>query len=77
MRISAFEAAYGEYYKRHSGPEHTMLDPAPRAAVWKNRGCIAFGSSTKECGIITDTSHTDARILEVRALASVAPPSKP
>ena len=36
-----------------------MLDPAPRMAVWKENGCIAFGSSVRECGIVTDIArHT-------------------
>ena len=57
--VAEFVEAYGAYFRAHATPEHTMLDPAPRAGVWQNRGCIAFGSTRKECGIIADIArHT-------------------
>lgn len=57
--VDAFVRAYGEYFREHASPAQTMLDPAPRAAVWLNKGCIAFGSSQQECEIIADIArHT-------------------
>ena len=36
-----------------------MLDPTPRTGIWRERGSIAFGSSVKECNIISDIArHT-------------------
>lgn len=57
--ITDYAGAYQEYYREHAHPEHTMLDPSPRVAVWKDHGCLAFGSSESECRIVTDIArHT-------------------
>jgi rhamnose utilization protein RhaD (predicted bifunctional aldolase and dehydrogenase)/NAD(P)-dependent dehydrogenase (short-subunit alcohol dehydrogenase family) len=57
--LRAFERDYREYFKEHSGAEHTCLDPAPRYAIWKNKGCIVFAANHKRAGIISDISdHT-------------------
>ena len=54
-----FADDYRAYYKRFADKDMTMLDPAPRWGVWKNAGTLAFGSSLKQCKIITDlTRHT-------------------
>ena len=62
--IDAFAAEYRGYYTAHASPEHTMLDPAPRAAVWKGRGTIAFGDSAKECAIIADIARHTRRAVQ-------------
>jgi len=57
--VEAFVDDYKKYFKQHNDGTLTMLDPAPRWAVWKNVGTLAFGSTQKECDIITDiTRHT-------------------
>lgn len=57
--ISAFADDYRSYFKQHATPELHILDQAPRMAIWKNCGAIAFGNTLKECGIIADISrHT-------------------
>ena len=57
--VAEFARAYAAYYEAHKTEGLHMLDPAPRMAVWKENGCIAFGSSVKECGIVTDIArHT-------------------
>ena len=57
--VAQFAKDYHAYFKRHSSKDMTMLDSAPRWGVWKNVGTLAFGSSLKECKIITDlTRHT-------------------
>jgi rhamnose utilization protein RhaD (predicted bifunctional aldolase and dehydrogenase)/NAD(P)-dependent dehydrogenase (short-subunit alcohol dehydrogenase family) len=57
--VADFAAAYREYFQNHNQSGLTILDTAPRAGVWKGQGCIAFGSSLKECGIISDIAqHT-------------------
>ncbi|MCJ8330740.1 MAG: bifunctional aldolase/short-chain dehydrogenase [Lentisphaeria bacterium] len=57
--IQNFADEYAAYFKTHDDGTLTMLDPAPRWAVWKNNGTLSFGSTKKECDIITDlTRHT-------------------
>lgn len=61
--VARFVSDYQAYFQRHTDGELTMLDPAPRWAVWKSIGTLAFGSSIKECNIITDLNrHTAAAI---------------
>jgi rhamnose utilization protein RhaD (predicted bifunctional aldolase and dehydrogenase)/NAD(P)-dependent dehydrogenase (short-subunit alcohol dehydrogenase family) len=67
--IGAFVADYERYFHEHAGDGHTMLNPAPRAGVWRGRGAIAFGSSVKECGIVADIArHTRWAIQTAEAL---------
>lgn len=57
--VTDYVTAYEAYFEEHRTPELKMLDPAPRAGVWRSHGTIAFGSTPKECGIIRDIArHT-------------------
>ena len=57
--VAAFAKDYAAYYEAHKTEGLQMLDPAPRMSVWKENGCIAFGSSIRECGIVRDIArHT-------------------
>ncbi|MCX2978929.1 bifunctional aldolase/short-chain dehydrogenase [Candidatus Marimicrobium litorale] len=57
--VAEFVEEYKKYYERHSQPHQKILDQAPRYAVWRNSGSIAFGSSVSECTIISDiVRHT-------------------
>ncbi|MFK7978127.1 MAG: SDR family oxidoreductase, partial [Halioglobus sp.] len=57
--IEAFSEQYSAYFEQHATPELQILDQAPRMAIWKNCGSIAFGSSLKECNIVSDIArHT-------------------
>lgn len=57
--VEQYVADYQAYFAANSGPELKILDPAPRVGLWRNVGSIAFGSSAKECGIISDIArHT-------------------
>jgi rhamnose utilization protein RhaD (predicted bifunctional aldolase and dehydrogenase)/NAD(P)-dependent dehydrogenase (short-subunit alcohol dehydrogenase family) len=61
--VTPFAQDYLAYFQRHSREDMTMLDPAPRWGVWKNVGTLAFGSSFKDCKIISDLNrHTAACI---------------
>ena len=55
--VAEFSRAYAAYYEAHKTEGLQMLDPAPRMAVWEENGCIAFGSSVRECVIVTDIAH--------------------
>jgi rhamnose utilization protein RhaD (predicted bifunctional aldolase and dehydrogenase)/NAD(P)-dependent dehydrogenase (short-subunit alcohol dehydrogenase family) len=57
--VEAYVAAYRAYFDRNTHGDQQCLDPAPRWAVWKRQGVIAFGASLSEAGIIADISrHT-------------------
>jgi len=57
--IQQFVDNYVTYFESNCSPEHQMLDPAPRMALWRNTGMLAFGDNVKECSIISDISrHT-------------------
>jgi rhamnose utilization protein RhaD (predicted bifunctional aldolase and dehydrogenase)/NAD(P)-dependent dehydrogenase (short-subunit alcohol dehydrogenase family) len=57
--IDQYVADYKAYYAANSNPRLQILDPAPRVGIWRGAGSIAFGSSVKECNIVTDIArHT-------------------
>ncbi len=57
--VEAFVRDYEAYFEQNAWDGLQMLDPAPRAAIWRENGTLAFGSSLKECGIVSDISrHT-------------------
>ena len=57
--VQTFVGDYGRYYERNSTEGLQMLDPAPRAAIWRKAGAIAFGSNVKECAMVADIArHT-------------------
>lgn len=57
--VEEYTTAYHDYFNRNTDQHQQCLDPAPRWAVWKNTGLLAFGTSLKEAGIIADiTRHT-------------------
>lgn len=57
--VGGFGDAYRAYYDRNKTDDLEILDAAPRAGIWKRSGTLAFGSTAKECGIISDIArHT-------------------
>jgi rhamnose utilization protein RhaD (predicted bifunctional aldolase and dehydrogenase)/NAD(P)-dependent dehydrogenase (short-subunit alcohol dehydrogenase family) len=57
--IDQFAADYRAYFEANNPGDLQILDPAPRVGIWRDAGSIAFGSSEKECNIITDIArHT-------------------
>jgi rhamnose utilization protein RhaD (predicted bifunctional aldolase and dehydrogenase)/NAD(P)-dependent dehydrogenase (short-subunit alcohol dehydrogenase family) len=57
--VEEYAATYQTYFERNANAQQTCLDHAPRWAVWKNQGLVAFGASLKEAGAIADISrHT-------------------
>jgi rhamnose utilization protein RhaD (predicted bifunctional aldolase and dehydrogenase)/NAD(P)-dependent dehydrogenase (short-subunit alcohol dehydrogenase family) len=67
--VAGFGAAYREYFCRHDDGTRTMLDPAPRWAVWPGRGIITFGRTPKDARIVRDIAeHTTAAIQWAEAL---------
>jgi len=51
--LDNYQNAYAKYFNELNSGE-TMLNPAPKWAIWKNRGILTFGASAKEAAIISD-----------------------
>jgi rhamnose utilization protein RhaD (predicted bifunctional aldolase and dehydrogenase)/NAD(P)-dependent dehydrogenase (short-subunit alcohol dehydrogenase family) len=67
--VDAFVNEYGSYFRRHGDPSTTMLDPAPRWAVWPGHGVIAFGGSATDANVVADVAaHTMSVIQWAEAL---------
>lgn len=71
---AAFANAYGKFFDKYNPGTCTMLDPAPRWGVWKNRGVVSFGRTMKEAGIIGDIArHTIQAIQQAEAIGGWKP----
>lgn len=76
--VARFASDYAAYFDAHTDGELTMLDPAPRVGLWQDTGIIAFGDSTKACGIAADIArHTAWAVQTGEALGGwqALPPS--
>jgi rhamnose utilization protein RhaD (predicted bifunctional aldolase and dehydrogenase)/NAD(P)-dependent dehydrogenase (short-subunit alcohol dehydrogenase family) len=57
--IQAYAEEYRAYFERYNPGHLTMLDPAPRYAIWPGQGFLTFGSSIKEMAITAEiVAHT-------------------
>ncbi len=57
--VAAFVEDYRAYFEAHTDGSLTMLDPAPRWAVWPHIGAVSFGTTYKNAHIVADiVSHT-------------------
>lgn len=60
--LKSYAEEYAAYFKRNA-TSHTMLDTAPRFALWAGRGIVSFGDSVKDAGIVHDiATHTAATV---------------
>lgn len=60
--VQAYAGAYAAYFQRHAAGQ-TMLDPAPRFAIWPGCGLVSFGDTIKEADIVADIArHTAATV---------------
>jgi len=72
--VGAFAESYHEYFERHADHSLICLDAAPRWAIWPGHGCISFGRSTKEAGIVADiAAHTRLSVLRAEAMGGWTP----
>ncbi len=57
--ISGFVGEYRKYYEKHASSKQQCLDLAPRWGVLPKQGLLSFGTTVKECSIISDIiDHT-------------------
>ncbi|MFT4887306.1 MAG: rhamnose utilization protein RhaD (predicted bifunctional aldolase and dehydrogenase) [Pseudohongiellaceae bacterium] len=67
--LQAFAHSYRVYFEKHSLAHHQCLDLMPRYGVWKDKGVLYFGGSSKRVQIIKDiTAHTIVAIQTAEAL---------
>jgi rhamnose utilization protein RhaD (predicted bifunctional aldolase and dehydrogenase)/NAD(P)-dependent dehydrogenase (short-subunit alcohol dehydrogenase family) len=60
--LKTYADEYAAYFKRNA-KDQTMLDTAPRFAIWAGRGLVSFGDTVKDAGIVHDiATHTAATV---------------
>ncbi len=74
--VNAYADDYAAYFKRNATTE-TMLDPAPRFALWKGHGIVCFGDTVKDAKIVADiATHTAKTVALGEATGGWAPLSE-
>ncbi|MES2593694.1 MAG: bifunctional aldolase/short-chain dehydrogenase [Verrucomicrobiota bacterium] len=57
--VQKFADDYAAYFTKHANGQ-TMLDAAPRFAIWPNNGVVSFGDTLKDANIVADISESTA-----------------
>ena len=71
--VEQFAQDYAAYFQRNASG-HTMLDAAPRFALWPAKGIVAFGDTVKDASIVADIAeHTAATVQLAEAVGGWQP----
>jgi rhamnose utilization protein RhaD (predicted bifunctional aldolase and dehydrogenase)/NAD(P)-dependent dehydrogenase (short-subunit alcohol dehydrogenase family) len=62
--VERYAQSYRAYFARHDDGSFTSLDPAPRWAVWKDHGVVAFGTSAKAADEVADIARSSVRCFQ-------------
>ncbi|MCW0219699.1 MAG: bifunctional aldolase/short-chain dehydrogenase, partial [Prosthecobacter sp.] len=62
--VKQFADDYAAYFN-HNASGHTMLDAAPRFALWPNKGVVSFGDTLKDAKIVADISESTAATVQL------------
>ncbi len=74
--VQQYADDYAAYFKRNATTE-TMLDPAPRFALWKGNGIVCFGDTVKDANIVADiATHTANTVIVGERTGGWAPLSE-
>lgn len=57
--IQTFADDYTAYFAKYASGQ-TMLDPAPRFAIWPGAGIVSFGDTLKDAKIVADIAESTA-----------------
>ncbi|MFO1482712.1 MAG: bifunctional aldolase/short-chain dehydrogenase [Verrucomicrobiaceae bacterium] len=59
VSVQKFADDYAAYFTKHASGQ-TMLDAAPRFAVWPGNGIVSFGDTLKDAKIVADIAESTA-----------------
>ncbi|MDZ4403226.1 bifunctional aldolase/short-chain dehydrogenase [Prosthecobacter sp.] len=62
--VQKFADDYAAYFNRHAKGQ-TMLDPAPRFAIWPGKGIVSFGDTLKDAKIVADIAESTAATVQL------------
>jgi rhamnose utilization protein RhaD (predicted bifunctional aldolase and dehydrogenase)/NAD(P)-dependent dehydrogenase (short-subunit alcohol dehydrogenase family) len=62
--VQKFADEYAAYFQRNAG-DQTMLDPAPRFALWAGKGIVSFGDTVKDASIVADIAGHTAKTVQL------------
>ncbi|HAL72285.1 MAG TPA: hypothetical protein DCP71_10980, partial [Verrucomicrobiales bacterium] len=62
--VQQYADDYAAYFQRHASGQ-TMLDPAPRFAIWPNHGVVSFGDTLKDAKIVADIAESTAATVQL------------
>ncbi len=57
--VQKFADDYAAYFTKHASGQ-TMLDPAPRFAIWPGQGIVSFGDTLKDAKVVADIAESTA-----------------
>ena len=67
--VDSFAEKYQAYFEENTDGTLTILDSAPRWAVWPTKGTVAFGKRATEASIVSDiVAHTIGAISDAERL---------
>jgi len=62
--VQKFADDYAAYFQRHAKGQ-TMLDAAPRFAIWPGQGIVSFGDTLKDAKIVADIAESTAATVQL------------
>lgn len=62
--VQKFADDYAACFNRHAKGQ-TMLDPAPRFAIWPQQGIVSFGDTLKDAKIVADIAESTAATVQL------------
>ncbi|WP_395747714.1 bifunctional aldolase/short-chain dehydrogenase [Prosthecobacter sp.] len=62
--VQKYADDYAAYFTRYANGQ-TMLDPAPRFAIWPNHGVVSFGDTLKDAKIVADIAESTAATVQL------------
>lgn len=62
--VKGYADEYAAYFNRHAKGQ-TMLDAAPRFAVWPGKGVVSFGDTLKDANIVADIAESTAATVQL------------
>lgn len=62
--VQKYADEYAAYFNRHAQGQ-TMLDAAPRFAIWPGKGVVSFGDTLKDAKIVADISESTAATVQL------------